>query len=83
MTDQTDPLGPIAHILAQAANGEFAILDSEARSMTAFEFAAQHNTEYYPWGLGGCYTCVLVDNIEYLWLASTGAYDGWNMAVQS
>lgn len=87
MTDEQNEsegidLDGIGHIFAQAANGEFAVLDDEARSMDVNEFARAHGKSIRPWGQPKpIYQCIEMGGIEYLWRIDDGTYDGWNMAV--
>lgn len=77
-----DGLAGIGHILAQAANGEFAVLDDLARSMDVNEFARKFEKSIRPWGQPKpIYQCVEIEGVEYLWRIDDGTYDGWNMAV--
>lgn len=83
MSDENDfDLDAIEHLLAQAANGEFAVLDDVARSMDVNEFALKFDKLIRPWGKPKpIYQCVEIEGIEYLWRIDDGTYDGWNMGV--
>jgi hypothetical protein len=69
----------IAHILRQAALGEFSPHHEQARLLSAELFAHLHHTTVHPWGRGDFYKCVTVDGVDYLWIRSTGQYDGWDV----
>lgn len=67
------------HILAQARLGEFALLQDEARTMTAHEFATKHGAPVR--GTGVYLHRVTVDGCDYFWNPDTGKFDGWGRSV--
>lgn len=75
-------MSDIGHILMQARDGEFSLLDSEARTMSVEQFAEKHGAPVTPWGHAPDgtrpYRCVTVDGTEYLWRVGDGLYDGWD-----
>jgi hypothetical protein len=68
------------HLFRQAREGEFALLSSQAKTMTATQFAAAHGADVKPAAPGG-QDRVTVDGCDYFWSPVTGQYDGWGRAL--
>lgn len=71
----------LAHILFQARSGEFGVLDDEAGTMSAVQFAQRHDAPIALWEDNSDFWCVPVDGVDYLWCVENGVYDGWNFDV--
>lgn len=67
--------------LRQAADGEFAPLRDEASTMTAGQFADKHGVSVRDWGKPPAYDAVRVGGVDYLWVKSTGDYDGYDVVL--
>ena len=69
-------------MLRQAAFGEFSLHDTEAKTMTAEQFAQKHGAQIRPWGHAADgsrpYQAVNVAGTDYLWRVNDGEYDGWD-----
>ena len=76
------PKFPDDHLLKQIFSGEFGIYEDEAKTLTAEEFASKYSSTVRLRGLKAEYKAVRIDCTDYLWIADSGKYDGWDRQLK-